>query len=160
MTGTGTGNDPAVHPPTAPLDIASVLRDLRNLTAASRVTLRLDIVGMNFPVVAEAVDDAPTLSGNHSLDQRGLDTVRYLFRTRETLVQDDCEQADPRPPAPLMSAYGVKAQVLAPLLRSGEVLGWVSVHECRHSRHWSLQDVASVNAAAATVQRGLLGPTS
>lgn len=64
MTSTDTGTGPAVRPPASPLDIGSVLRDLLDRTAASRATLRLDIVGMNFPVVGEAVDGAPTLSAD------------------------------------------------------------------------------------------------
>jgi maleate isomerase len=142
-----------------PLDPSRVLRELLTDMAASRVTLRLDVAGMNFPVVAEAVDGVAPLSGLHSLDQRNLATVRYLFRTHDVLVQDDCQGADPPPPAALVDAYGVKAQMLAPLLYSGTVLGWVSVHDCTKARSWTRADVGLLRAAVAEISEALLGPT-
>jgi len=142
-----------------PLDPARVLRELLTATGASRVTLRLDVAGMNFPVVAEAVDGVAALSGVHSLDQRRLATVEYLFRTHDVLVQDDCRVAEPPPPAALMSGYGVQAQMLAPLLHGGTVLGWISVHDCTRTRSWTETDVDRLRAAARDIGDGLLGPT-
>jgi len=141
-----------------PLDPGRVLRDLLTGTAASRVTLRLDVAGMNFPVVAEAVDGVAPLSGAHSLDQRNLATVQYLFRTHDVLVQDDCRVAEPPPPAALVDVYGVRAQMLAPLLHRGTVLGWISVHDCTGTRSWSEADVSSLRTAVREIGDGLLGP--
>jgi maleate isomerase len=142
------------------LDPSRVLRGLLSDTGASRATLRLDVAGMNFPVVAEAVDGVVPLSGVHSLDQRNLATVRYLFRTHDVLVQDDCQTADPPPPAALVDAYGVKAQMLAPLLYAATVLGWVSVHDCTRARSWTDTDVAQLRAAVQEITEALLGPTA
>jgi GAF domain-containing protein len=143
--------------PGRPLDISVALRDLLAGTQASRATLRLDVVGMNFPVVGEAVDSVAALSGNHSLDQRNLETVRYLFRTHDVLIQDDCSTAEPAPPAALIGAYGVKAQMLAPILRENRVLGWVSVHDCVRSRPWRESDVRALRGTVRLISRALLG---
>ncbi|MCW2701470.1 MAG: hypothetical protein JWQ45_3005 [Blastococcus sp.] len=142
-----------------PLDPSRILRKLLADTGASRATLRLDVAGMNFPVVAEAVDGVASLSGVHSLDQRNLATVRHLFQTHDVLVQDDCRMADPAPPAALVDAYGVKAQMLGPLLHVGTVLGWVSVHDCAGARPWTDADVDRLRAAVTAVREALLGPT-
>jgi maleate isomerase len=141
-----------------PLDISHALRDLLAGTRASRVTLRLDVVGMNFPVVGEAVDSVAALSGNHSLDQRNLETVQYLFRTRDVLIQGDCRTADPAPPAALIGAYGVKAQMLAPILRDRRVLGWVSVHDCIRTRSWREADVQALRDTVQLISAAFLGP--
>lgn len=146
--------------PGPPLDISRALRDLLARTEASRVTLRLDVVGMNFPVVGEAVDSVAVLSGNHSLDQRNLDTVQYLLRTHDVLIQDDCSTAEPAPPAALIGAYGVKAQMLAPVLREHRVLGWVSVHDCVRARTWRDSDVTALQDTVDLICRTFLGPGS
>jgi maleate isomerase len=140
------------------LDPADLLRDLLAATRASRATLRLDVGHMNFPVIAEAA--APgvrPLSGDQSLDQRNLHTVQHLFRTHEILVQDDCSRAEPAPPPALLEAYGVQAQMLAPLVLDGAVLGWVSLHDCVAPRDWSEADVAALRETAALLKRGLCG---
>lgn len=141
-----------------PLDFSRPLRDLLAGTQASRVTLRLDVVGMNFPVVGEAVDSVAALSGNHSLDQRNLETVQYLLRTHDVLIQGDCRTADPAPPAALIGAYGVRAQMLAPILREDRVLGWVSVHDCVRSRSWSESDVLALRDTVHFISEAFLGP--
>jgi maleate isomerase len=141
-----------------PLDISRSLRDLLAETQASRVTLRLDVVGMNFPVVGEAVDSVAALSGNHSLDQRNLATVRHLMRTRDLLIQDDCRTSSPAPPAALIGAYGVKAQMLAPVLHGDRVLGWVSVHDCVRSRSWRGSDVQALRDTVHRIRESFLGP--
>jgi GAF domain-containing protein len=141
-----------------PLDISRSLRDLLVGTQASRVTLRLDVVGMNFPVVGEAVDSVAALSGNHSLDQRNLETVRHLFRTHDVLIQGDCRAADPAPPAALIGAYGVKAQMLAPILREHRVVGWISVHDCVRTRSWRGADVQALRGTVQLISAAFLGP--
>jgi GAF domain-containing protein len=140
-----------------PLDVSRALRDLLTETEASRATLRLDVVGMNFPVVGEAVNSVDALSGNHSLDQRNLDTVRYLFRTHDLLVQDDCQAADPAPPTALITTYGVKAQMLAPVIDRDRVLGWVSVHDCTRSRSWRESDVRALRQTVHVISQTFLG---
>ncbi len=136
----------------AAMDLSAILRDLLERTQAGRSTLRLDVAGLNFPVVAEALaGDTPSLGGNHSIDQRNLATVRYLFETHDLLIQPDVRRTDTPPPQALIDVYGVEAQVLSPILLGDDVLGWISVHQCGHPREWTEQDIAAIKAATAKV---------
>jgi hypothetical protein len=72
-----------------------------------------------------------SIRGDDSLDQRNLPAVRFLFRTKSLLVQDNCARAKVPVPEGLMSRYAVKAQMLASILDAdGEVRGWLSAHYC------------------------------
>jgi maleate isomerase len=129
--------------------VAGLLEEI----AASRTTLRLDVEGKNFPAVAEALaTDVRPIRQDDSLDQRGAATAQWLMRTHEILVQDDCASADPPPPKPLLDAYGVKAQMLAPIVDEGTVVGWISVHYVPSTRAWTDGDVAALRAAAVRVE--------
>ncbi|MFD4975764.1 GAF domain-containing protein [Streptomyces sp. NPDC058424] len=58
------------------------------------------------------------------------------MRTRRVLMQDDCQTANPSPPQALLDAYQVRAQMLAPIVRDGRVVGWLSFHS-RDPRRWT-----------------------
>ncbi|MCW2881416.1 MAG: hypothetical protein JWQ95_5516 [Sphaerisporangium sp.] len=134
------------------MDLSAILRDLVQQTDASRSTLRLDVAGLNFPAVAEALADGiQTLGGNHSIDQRNLATVQYLFATHDLLIQPDVTKSDTPPPKALIEVYGVQAQVLAPILLNDNVLGWISVHQCGAPREWTEKDITAIKEAAAKV---------
>lgn len=121
---------------------------VREQTAAARVTLRLDVAGANYPVIAESLGDgAASIRSDNSLDQRGAATAQWVIRTHQVLVQTDCRSAENPPPRELIKAYHVGAQVLAPVLLEGNVAGWVSVHSTVR-REWSEQDVAAATSAA------------
>ena len=134
--------------------------DLVTTIGADRVTVRLDLPGLGLQVdrvAAEAcaVGVAP-LSGDGSIDQRRLATVAWLVRHRTMLIQHAFVQ-EPFPPRALIDAYGVRAQVLAPLMSGGALVGWVSVHQCR-TRVWGPADVAAVTASVSVVAE-LVGAT-
>lgn len=121
--------------------------------AASRVTLRLDTPGRNFPATAEAIAEGVAPIGNdESLDQRNAPTARWIIARKEILVQPNCDTAEPPPPRELIDVYGVRAQLLAPVLESGEVVGWISVHETRGRRQWTTHEVDAIRAAALAVE--------
>ena len=143
-------------------DFASLVDELRKQVQASRVTLRLEVEGTNFPVVAESrAPGIDSIRGDDSLDQRNLPTVRFLFRAKSLLVQDDCARAEVPVPEELMSRYAVKAQMLAPILDAdGEVRGWLSAHYCPGPRKWRKPDQAAIAQAAAAVCRALGGCAS
>jgi GAF domain-containing protein len=137
----------------------ATLETLRATTNGSRVTLRLDTPGMNFPAVAEAVaPDVKPISSDNSLDQRNAATAQWLFATKQALIQDDCEHAEPAPPPELLKVYGVKAQMLGPIVGpSGDVIGWISVHYCPTTRQWSDDDIEALERARASIQENLAG---
>jgi maleate isomerase len=124
-------------------------------TGADRVTLRLDVVGMNYPCIAEHVaSGVPLMRTDQSIDQRAAATAQWVARNRRVLVQPDLEGADPAPPAALISVYHVRAQMLAPVLDAGVVAGWVSVHSQR-GRPWSAAESEAIEHAAASVAADL-----
>jgi len=120
-------------------------------TGASRTTIRLDIASMNIDaddVYAEAcAPGVAPLKLDSSLNQRSLGTVQWLERNRALLIQEDCVNADIPPPQALMNVYGVKAQVLSPLVWNDAVVGWISVHYIPGTRQWEEKDLQHVRDA-------------
>lgn len=136
-----------------------LLGDVLTKTGADRVTLRLDVAGMNYPCVAEAT--APgvvSIRADNSIDQRGAATATWVAVNRRTLVQPDLDDAVPAPPAGLLQVYSVKAQMLSPVLVSADegeaVAGWISVHSLRQ-RPWSGPEIDALEAAASAVAADL-----
>jgi maleate isomerase len=122
--------------------------------------LRLDLpdqdAGLD-TVVAEAL--APgvrSLREDTSIrNLRGVSTVRFLEEQRRVLVQNDCLADDLAPPSELIELHGVKAQMLAPIVREDRLAGVVSVHYAPGPRDWSSEDVAVLQEAVERVQREL-----
>jgi len=131
--------------------LASICEHLLRETGADRTTIRLDADELGLTVdltAAEAVaKGTPSIAADSSLDQRALDTVRWLAANRRVLVQPHFSEA-PFPPPALVQVYGVNAQILAPVLDGDRLVGWVSVHST-HSRPWSDDDVAAAERAGA-----------
>jgi maleate isomerase len=136
-----------------------IVTELLRSTGASRTTFRLDR-----PEWGAHVDDvfaearAPgvaSLVGKTSIRQREGATVKWLERERRLLIQQDCAGADPAPPRELLELYGVRAQMLAPVVQAGELVGWLSVHQNASSRRWTDGDIAALSRAAAAVQSTL-----
>jgi maleate isomerase len=139
-------SDTVEHPETS---FQSIVDALLAELVVSRVTLRLDTPGRNFPAVAEAVaQGVDPIIQDDSLDQRNAPTAQWIIIRKEILVQPNCETAEPRPPAALIEVYGVRAQMLAPVIGEGAVIGWVSVHETRGQRNWTAHEVDAIRKAA------------
>jgi maleate isomerase len=129
-------------------DAGPALDALRVGTRAHRATLRLDVPGMNFPCVAESC--APgirAISADNSLDQVGAATAQWITRTHRVLVQPDLAAADPAPPQALLDAYGVRAQMLAPVIVAGARVGWISLHSVV-PREWTPEEILAIEMAA------------
>lgn len=147
------------NPTLAKLDAAMEI--LLRRCKASRTTLRADIPAYNChcnTVCAEAVASSiAPLRLNSSLNQRALATVQWLEQTHKVLVQDDCEDAQVKPTKALMQVYGVKAQMLAPIIIHGELRAWISVHHVGDVRHWLPEEVSSIEDAVKEARRILTG---
>ena len=135
----------------------SILEDLLAKTKASRTTLRLDVPERGFQVngvVAEALaPGVKSIATETSLQQRKSQTAGYIEQNRTILVQNDCENATPSPPKELMKIYGTKAQMVAPVVRGADMVGWVSVHYNVSTREWSREDIAALEAAVAATHK-------
>ncbi|KAK9454381.1 Asp/Glu/Hydantoin racemase-domain-containing protein [Dipodascopsis uninucleata] len=129
----------------------AVLEKLLSTTNASRTTLRLDLQSKNCDsdmVCAEAcAPGIPPLKLNPSLNQRALRTVQWLEDTHKVLVQSDCVNAPVQPPKALMGIYGVRAQMLSPIIKDDEVLAWISVHHVGSVREWKQEEIEAIKAA-------------
>jgi GAF domain-containing protein len=137
-----------------------ILDELLGSTEASRTTLRLDPpdedAGLD-TVVAEAL--APgirSMRDDASIrNLRDASTIRFLEEQRGLLLQNGCSAGEPAPPPELVELYGVKAQMLAPIVREDRLAGVISVHYIPGPRDWRAQDVAALKEAAERVQREL-----
>lgn len=131
----------------------AIVTELRERTGCDRTTLRIDDArrGLHVDLCAAESRAAGVRSIQHdpSLDQRGLETVRWLDEHRRTLVQPAFTEP-PFPPQALREVYGVRAQVLGPVERDGDVVAWLSAHSIAE-REWSASDVDAVNAARDAV---------
>ncbi len=138
------------------MDVEATVRDLLGATAASRTTLRLDTPGAVYPVVAEAC--APgirSIRDATEIDLRAAATFKWLDRERRVLVQRDCLEDEPAAPAALIELYGVRAQVLAPLVRDDRLVGIVSVHHAATPRDWSADEISAIEEASARILASL-----
>jgi GAF domain-containing protein len=132
------------------------LEDLLAATGASRVTLRLARPEEVFPVVAEALaDGTPSITSGVSPDLANAPTMRYLAEHHANLIQDDCSNAAVPPPPELLEFYGVKAQMLAPIVGGTELIGLVSVHYSPSPRHWTIEDIAALDRTAKEIELAL-----
>lgn len=133
--------------------LEQIAAELLEATGASRVTIRLDTPGEVYPVAAEAVaPDMRSIRGATEIDLRKAETFRFLDRERQTLVQRDCLRDEPAVPAELIELYGVRAQILVPVVSAGGLAGIVSVHHAATVRDWTEAEVAAAEAAAARVR--------
>ncbi len=137
-----------------------ILEGLLESTAASRTTVRLDMPSKNFhldAVAAEAL--APgvrSLKEDTSINNLSkVPTYEFVEKERRILVQNDCLTADPAPPAALIDFYGVKAQMLGPIMLDDRVIGIISVHYTPGPREWTEKDVAALRDAVERVRREL-----
>ena len=137
-----------------------ILQDLLVSTGASRTTLRLDLpdqdAGLD-TVAAEALAlGIRSMRDDTSIrNLRGASTVRFLEEQRRPLVQNDCLADDLAPPSELIELYGVRAQMLAPIVRDDRLIGVISVHYIPGPRDWRAEDVAALEEATERVQREL-----
>jgi maleate isomerase len=135
-------------------------RELLAWTGADRVTVRADLPerGLRVDLVAAEArqEGVATLVGDASIDQRRLETIQWLDLHRTVLVQSDFREP-PFPPPALLGTYGVRAQMLGPLLDDGTLLGWVSVHQC-HERDWGGADMEALQSVVAVITGTLRSP--
>jgi len=138
----------------------ALIEELLERTGASRTTLRIDDEpGVEFPIKAEAL--APgidSIAGDPTLRVRVSATFQWVDRERRVLVQDDLRDADPAPAPQLVEQYGARAQMLAPVVRGGEVVGLVSVHYAPGPRQWTEDEISAVEEIVERVERALEEP--
>lgn len=139
--------------------LAGLCDQLLVATGADRVTVRVDLPELGLDVDTVATEacrpGVASLAADSSIDQRTLETIRWLDRYRTMLVQDHFGDS-PVPPPALIAVYGVRAQMLAPLESDGALIGWVSVHQS-HPRAWGIEETHALGTHATAVSTLLAG---
>lgn len=118
----------------------------------SRIILRLETPGAFYPVVAESL--AP---GIHSVatgpepDFSQAGTFLFVTGEKRPLVQDDVEAHPLSPPAEIVGHYGVRSQLLVPVVRGDRFVGVVGIHVAEGPRTWTAAEMAQADAFARWV---------
>jgi GAF domain-containing protein len=126
-----------------------IAAQLLERTGSSRVTVRLDVPeDPCFPVAGEAVGaGVRSIRGQQIADIRDAPTFRHLDRTHELLVQEDMTKEELQGHPYLRNDFAVTAQMLAPLVRDGRMIGIISAHYVDGPRTWTDEDVAAIEEA-------------
>jgi maleate isomerase len=139
----------------------SILKDLLRGARASRTTLRIDLpafgLGVNLPAAEALAPGVPSLKDKASLDQRRSVAFRWLDKHRRLFIEDDCLTAEPdvAPEREVVEVYGIRSEMLGPLVRDDRLVGVVSVHDTTGPRQWTKDEIAALERACAAFQREL-----
>jgi maleate isomerase len=140
--------------------LQAIADKLQVATGAGRTTIRLDVQGDFFPVAAETLTPGARSFRDYSMAWvKDSPTPIYdvVSRERKMLVQIDCTTDERPPPNEIVDDYGVRAQMLAPVVRGDRLVGIVAVHELRGPRHWTAEDIAALELAVKQVGQLLEG---
>jgi GAF domain-containing protein len=134
-------------------DFQELVQTLHAQTRASRVSLRIDDPAeAEFQVRAEALSPGEVpLSGDTSFPIRSSPVFAWLDQERRTLVQNDATTAHPPSSRTLIDRYGVRAQIVTPVLCRGQIIGLIAVHAATR-RSWTAVEVAAVESVAEHVR--------
>jgi GAF domain-containing protein len=113
-----------------------LIENLLLVTGASRAMLHLRGDNGDFAIVAEAVQhDQPQIRQYGSdVERREIPGVRHLESEPSIVVEDNVSELS----CAVMS--GLRARMIAPVSREGELVGAISLHHCGEARHWSAHD--------------------
>ena len=148
-----TGKLPRLAPSSLNAEFTELLKVLLDETKASRTTIRLDLPSLGFELSKPAAEAKRTgVTGLLQQAAPGIENaapVNYLRRERKLIVQDDVKAApqDQATPAELIDSYGLRAQILGPIVRDGKLIGIVSVHETTGTRRWTQADIKALERA-------------
>jgi GAF domain-containing protein len=136
-----------------------IAEELLLATKAARVTIRVEQDDGDFPVIAEAAIAGVRRIKGQDTHIREAVTFHELQRTLRLLVQDDVLTSPPVIPD-IVTKYGVRAQMLAPIVLGGRLRAIISVHETRGPRKWMNEDIDLLTDATRRVEAKLRGETT
>jgi maleate isomerase len=138
-----------------------ILRALLKETNASRTTLRIDLpkfgLSVNAPAAEALAPGVHSIKDKTSLDQRRAVAVKWLEKHRRVFVENDCLNTTPdvAPEKEVTDIYGIRSEMVAPVVRGEHLPAWVSVHEIRGPRQWTKTEIAAIEAACTKVSQEL-----
>ena len=59
------------------------------------------------------------------------------------------------PTPPMDTMQNIRSEMVAPVVRKDDLIGWVSVHNVRGPHQWTTSEIAAIEAACAKVRREL-----
>jgi maleate isomerase len=137
---------------------AAILETLREATNASRTTLRVDLpqfgLNVNAPAAEALSPDVHSIRDKTSLDQRNAVAIKWLAKNRRVFVENDCFNTTPdvAPEKEVTGEYGIRSEMVAPIICSDYLIGWVSVHNIRGPHQWTTSEIAAIEAACAAMR--------
>jgi maleate isomerase len=139
----------------------AILRGLLEETNASRTTLRIDLpqfgLNVNAPAAEALAPGVHSIKQQTSLDQRKAVAIKWLEKNRRVFVENDCLNTTPdvAPEKEVTGVYGIRSEMVAPVIRKDDLIGWVSVHNVRGPHQWTTSEIAAIEVACAKVRREL-----
>lgn len=130
--------------------LEALARTLRLATGSSRVTIRI-CIGDQFPVAAESCGERVASLRDVQIDPRGSATFEFLSVQRRVLIQDDIRTHELAPPPEVVATYGIRSQMVAPVIVRGELGALISVHDVTGARIWTGAEQEALERAAAEV---------
>ena len=136
-----------------------ILHTLLRKTNASRTTLRVDLpllqLGVNAPAAEALAAGVHSIKDKTSLDQRNAVAVKWLEKNRRVFVENDCLNTTPdvAPENEVIGEYGIRSEMVAPILYDDYLIGWVSVHNIRGRHQWTPAEIAAIESASAEVRK-------
>lgn len=126
-----------------------IILELFQKTNAIRTTIRIDLpeqgVSYDQPLAEVLAPGALSLM-SLNINQRSVPTVKFLEETHRNLIQNDLENSEVPTAKELISVYGVRAQMLGPLIWNNQLIGNISVHH-QSIRDWDENDIAALDQA-------------
>ena len=139
----------------------AILQGLLEETDASRTTLRIDLpqfgLNVNAPAAEALAPGVHSIKQQTSLDQRKAVAIKWLEKNRRVFVENDCLNTTPdvAPEKEVTGVYGIRSEMVAPVIRKDDLIGWVSVHNVRGPHQWTTSEIAAIEAACAKVRSEL-----
>ena len=135
-------------------ELQRVCDELLLATGASRTTVRLvEPSTDDASLAAEACQEG--VVSMRTVITPGIvtaPTYRYLLEEKKFLIQNDLSVDAVDPPRSLVEQLKVRAQMLAPVLASEQMVATVSVHQQDSPRQWSDADRGALAAAVTHVE--------
>ena len=104
---------------------------------------------MNSPAAEALTPGVPSLRDKTSLDQRNSVAFRWLDKHRRLFIENDCATARPdmAPEPEVTQVYGIRSEMLGPLIRGGRLVGVVSVHDTKGPHPWTPAEIVALETA-------------
>jgi GAF domain-containing protein len=144
-------------------DAEAILKRLLEQTSANRTTLRIDLpqfaLNVNAPAAEVLAPGVHSIKNKTSLDQRKAVAVKWLEKNRRVFVENDCLNTTPdvAPEKEVTGDYGIRSEMVAPIIRNDCLIGWVSVHNTRGPHQWTRDEIAAIEQACVKVGQKLAG---